>query len=308
VVVVLRSMGHTVHVFEFIEQAKHNKEGMNDFFVSVVKNGGYDLVFIETSRDEFFSDALDEARKYSITLAWNSDDDWRWEDYSSKWIDHFSYMVTTYRDIYESKKIHYPNLILSQWGCTGLFDGINTLKDIPLSFVGGIYESRVNLLEKISSRLPLKIYSRSSLPPQNWMEKGSRKIAKILYGQAIQPVVNYLDYSDVNDIWNRTKVSLTPLQAGKGGHLQIKGRVFEMGSSGTVMLCDRNPNLYEFYEPGKEFVEFDSEQDCYSKIRFLLTHETERIKIAEAYYHRTRSEHLWFHRYKKLFLQIGLHS
>ena len=88
--------------------------------------------------------------------------------------------------------------------------------------------------------------------------------------------------------------------------MQIKGRVFDMGLSGTVMICNRNPDLYEFYEPGKEFVEFENMEECISKVKYLLRNEKERRAIAEAYYKRTKNEHLWSHRFAKLFLEMGL--
>jgi spore maturation protein CgeB len=303
---VLRAMGHEVHIFEFVEQAAHNQEGMNGFFLSAIRKIGYDLVFVETSKDEFFPETLDEARRNTVTLAWNSDDDWRWEDYSSKWARHYTFMVTTYRHIYEANKKEYPNLVLSQWACTGLFDGMTTTKDVPLSFVGGIYSERVRLFQAVASRLPLQIFSRTSLPPRTFIGKSLRKVARTLYGAPLTEATRILNYTDVNQIWNHSKVSLTPLQASRSGQLQVKGRVFEMGCSGTVMLCDQNPALYEFYAPGKEYFEYASVEECCDKATYLLRHDADRLRIASAYYGRTHAEHLWSHRYKALFAKIGL--
>jgi spore maturation protein CgeB len=301
-------MGHDVHVFEFVEQALYNKDGMNDFFLSAVRRIGYDLVFIETSQDEFYPEVLDEARRYAVLLAWNSDDDWRWETYSSKWVAHYTYMVTTYRHVYEANRASHPNLLLSQWACTGLFDGTRVSKDIPISFVGSIYPERADLINAVRSRLRLRVFSRTPVPPRSWLEKGMRRLARALYGSPIKAEVSLLSYEEVNDIWNRSLLSLTPLRASRGGHLQIKGRVFEMALSGTVMLCDKNPDLYEFYEPEKEFVEFESVEDCCERARYLLAHETQRRQIAEAYRRRTLNEHMWIHRYQTIFDVIGLRS
>ena len=44
--------------------------------------------------------------------------------------------------------------------------------------------------------------------------------------------------------------------------------VFDQGLSGTLMLCNRNEALPEFYEPGKEFVEYDDISDCLEKIQY----------------------------------------
>ena len=86
--------------------------------------------------------------------------------------------------------------------------------------------------------------------------------------------------------------------------MQIKGRVFELGSTGTLMLCDRNPAIDEYYDRGKEYEDFDSLDECADKIRFYLAHEEARRRIAEAYYNRTKRQHMWEHRLQRLFSEI----
>ncbi len=116
-----------------------------------------------------------------------------------------------------------------------------------------------------------------------------------------------IDFREVNDIWNRSKVSYTPMSASVNpALLQIKSRAFEMGLSGTLMLCQKSPNLERYYEPGKEFVPFEGIQDCIEKARYYTKHEGERLKIAEAYYRRTRAEHMWETRWEQLFAEIGV--
>lgn len=108
-----RKMGHKVCFFDFHEQARLNKDAMNDLLLSAVRGGSFDLVIITLVQDEFYPEILEELKRYTITVAWNSDDDYLWDDYSSKWCPHFTYMVTTYPHIYESNKALYPNLFLS---------------------------------------------------------------------------------------------------------------------------------------------------------------------------------------------------
>ncbi len=88
--------------------------------------------------------------------------------------------------------------------------------------------------------------------------------------------------------------------------LQIKSRTFEQGLSGTLMICRQSPNLERYYEPGREFVPFDDLDDCVEKVTFYLRHDSERARIARAYHDRTRAEHMWTHRFQKMFDDIGL--
>ena len=300
-----KSMGHEIHFIDHIAQAISNKDMFNDFFLSVVMHGNYDLVLIQLYKDEFYPEVLEKAKNYTNLVSWNSDDDWRWDDYSSKLYPHFTHMVTTYRHIYEANEAQYPNLILSQWGCSGFFDGKDAKKDINLSFVGLNYGQRANNIKYINERIPILTFGRGTPTIQLPWKKQIKKVAAGLLGLKFED--NTLSGPDeVNNIWNRSRLSYTPLEASKGTGLQIKWRVFEMGLSGTVMLCNKNPELYEFYEPGKEFMEFGNLDELIDKAKYLLNHEAERAKIALAYRNRTQKEHLWKYRFEKLFQDIRL--
>ena len=299
-------MGHHGHHWDHILLAARGRQQMNDFFLHIVRHCGYDLILIVTFRDEFQPEVLDEAKEYCPTLAWNCDDDWRWDDYSSKWIKHYTYMATTYRHVYKANKGKHRNLLLSQWACTGLNEGINVEKDIGISFVGYCYGERKQHIEHLRKALGLVAYGKNVSSPRNWKTQIKRSVAKSFRIPWNGPNLELPDQDSVKNIWNRSRISFTPLEASTAGKLQIKARVFDMGLSGTLMLCNRNEALHEFYEPGKEYVEYEDLDDCIEKARYYLKHESERREIAEAYYRRTKAEHLWRHRYEKLFMEIGL--
>lgn len=302
---VLRKMGHEVHAIDHKAQSNFDKEGFNRFFLSVSKHGKYDLIIIVTHRDEFFTEILDEVKKYTVLMAWNCDDDWRWEDYSSKWIEHYTYMVTTYRDIFEANKNKYPNLLLSQWGCTGFSEGFNLVKDIDISFVGKVYGKRTKQIERLRKQFNFIAYGQG-LSPNNFKIKLKKLFSKIMRIPWKDSELLLSNQEEVKNIWNRSKISFTPLESSHKGSVQIKGRVFDMGLSGTVMLCTKNPALYEFYEPSKEFIEFENMEECIEKSEFLLENDSKRRAIAKAYYERTKKEHLFEYKFNKLFDNMGL--
>lgn len=303
-----RRMGHKVHHFEYKLAAAAGRDEMNDFFLSIVGRGAYDLVLIMTHRDEFLPEVLDEARLCSPTVAWNCDDDWKWAECSSRWVQHYTYMVTTYRHVYEANRVRYPNLLLSQWGCTGLNDGMDTRKDIDLSFVGLCYGPRGEQIKRLRKKLGLVALGRGVRDRGTWKTGVKRCIARAFRIPMEERGLELADQDAVKDIWNRSRISFTPLEGSRDGSLQIKARVFDMGLSGTLMLCTKNEALHEFYEPGIEYVEFDGMGDCIERAQYFLKHEAERLKIAEAYYRRTRGEHLWGHRFGKVFREMGLCS
>lgn len=95
-------------------------------------------------------------------------------------------------------------------------------------------------------------------------------------------------------------------QRSRGQVLSIKSRVFDMGRSGTLMLCEHSPNLERYYEPGRECITFAGLEDCAEKALWYLSHETERARIARNYQERTAREHTWQYRFRTLFQQLGL--
>jgi spore maturation protein CgeB len=115
-----------------------------------------------------------------------------------------------------------------------------------------------------------------------------------------------IPFEQVNGLWNRTRVSFTPLDSSAGGVRQIKSRVFDMGLSGTLMLAHRAPFLDTYYEPDREYVAFDTMEECLEKARFYLRNEAARRTIAEAYAKRTLQEHLWEDRIRRVLKEAGV--
>jgi spore maturation protein CgeB len=247
-------------------------------------------------------EAIREAARLAPVIAWNSDDDWQWDSYTSHLAPYFTFMFTTYPHIYEANRAEYPNLRLSQWGCYDRLADFSRAKDLDLTFVGRSYGQRIADCSYLHRRAGLRVFGAGSRLVRLGLRefRGSWRVPW-LTGRPIA------DYARVNEIWNRSKVSYTPLgSSADPGLLQVKGRVFQMGLSGTLMLCDSHPELAHYYEPGREFVPFCDLDDCAEQARWYLAHESERARIATAYHDRTKAEHLWRHRFDRLFRDVGL--
>jgi len=302
----LQDLGHEIDHFDHSACGrKFGQERCGEMFVARVQSGDYAVVFYQTSgHDHMPKEAIREAGRFATIVAWNSDDDWQWETYSRHAAPYFTFMVTTYRHIYESNRAAFPNLRLSQWGCYDRLADFAHPKDIAFSMVGRVYGQRYHDCRKLHRSASLRVFGAGSrlvtlgVPPF----RGCSRIPGLM-----GPPV--FDYADVNDIWNRTRVSYTPLGASANPRLlQVKGRVFQMGMSGTLMLCDDHPEIKQYYIPGKEYVTFSSLEECAEKARYYMSHETERARIASAYRDRTEAEHTWRHRFIRLFEDIGVRT
>jgi len=300
----LADLGHEVEHFDHAEIRKQfGLEGCGDRFIERVKSGRYDMVLYQTAGQDWMPpEAIREASRYGPIVAWNSDDDWQWDSYTRHLAPYFTFMVTTYPHIYEANREQYPNLILSQWGCYDRFADFSRQKDMDFTFVGRIYGYRNRDCRYLRRKAGLRVYGAGARLVN--LGFSSFRGCSRIPGLMGQPIA---DYAKVNEIWNRSRISYTPLGSSIDPRaLQIKGRVFQMGLSGTLMLCDNHPELARYYEPGKDFVAFEDLEDCVEKAKYYLAHEAERARIAKAYHDRTKAQHLWQLRFVKLFQNIGL--
>ena len=306
------AMGHEVDFFDYRAIAQRaGREGMRQQFLETLRRVRYEAAFIATYEDDFDPDTLQKAKRLTNTFGWNSDDEWRWDGYSSKHVDDYTFMVTNDATVYETHKPRHPNLLLYQWACTGFWDGADTSKDIDFSFAGLVYGKRKRQIAYLALAADLQAFGLGSGSRSTGKNRGRRggplgraASAARLYMPSRD--ADALSFDAVNAVWNRSRVSFTPLESSDGSTRQIKSRVFDMGLSGSVMLAQRAPHLDEYYEPDREYVPFDTLPEAAEKARFYLAHEQTREKIAAAYAQRTRKEHMWSHRIDDVLKQAGL--
>jgi spore maturation protein CgeB len=305
----LIDMGHTVDHFDHAELSQeYGFIGCGERFVDQVKKNRYDAVLYQTAGiDRMDRNAIREAGNYAPIVAWNSDDDWQWESYSRHLIKYFTFMITTYPHVYEANRDRHKNLLLSQWGCYSRYADFGRRKDLDFTFAGLFYGNRVQECRYLQKAAGLEVFGLGS---------GMVRHKYIFYFHRLRALASRratlyglpLNYNDVNAIWNRSRISYTPMGASvdPNKNLQIKSRAFEMGLSGTMMICQQPPFFERYYEPGKEFIPIYHVEDCVGKVKHYLKHEADRYRIAEAYYKRTQAEHLWQHRFQQIFSDIGL--
>jgi len=86
-------------------------------------------------------------------------------------------------------------------------------------------------------------------------------------------------------------------------------RLFETTGLGSFLLTDNLPGIDELFEVGKEVETYNNADDCIDKIKYYLSNEDEREKIAKAGHKRALNEHTYEKRIEKLFdlfLKFGI--
>ena len=86
----------------------------------------------------------------------------------------------------------------------------------------------------------------------------------------------------------------------------LKMRDFDGPMSGSLYVTHDNPDLYDFFEVGKEIVTYRSRKDLAEKLAYYLKHVDEAEEIAIAGRRRAEGEHTWEMRFDKLLRFCGL--
>jgi hypothetical protein len=296
----LVELGHQVETFDHYDAARRlGREGATEALLSRLRDGDHDVAFYQTASTEpVDTSAFAELARRRAIVAWNSDDDWQWPQTSSR-ASHFTFMVTTYPSVYRANHAAFPNLLLSQWGCLESREPTRA-KDLDFAFAGAVYKIRNHDCRRLRRLAGLRCFGRGARLANLGIPyfRGAFRFP-LLSGGAIA-------FEDINVVWERTRVSYTPLAGGPDGSvLSIKSRVFDMGYARTLMLSERAPDLESYYEPEREFVTFRTLEECAEKARFYLGNEKARFEIADRYRRRTLGEHLWTHRFRELLAKVS---
>ncbi len=175
---------------------------------------------------------------------------------------------------------------------------INKKLIFNVGFSGSIYEKlhnkRFNLLKYLTKKSKIAIRS----------EFGFDKNYKLISKGQLKRLIKERNISNYLARWRMAKMNMGPVygidmfQFMKDSKISINihgdnidfaanARLFEITGIGSCMLTDWKKNIFDIFIPEKEIVTYQSKEEAYDKIKFLLKHENIRKKIALAGQKRT---------------------
>jgi len=235
-----------------------------------------------TYGDQVYKSTLQVLGRSAITIAWFSDDHWRFDDYSRKWAPYLDYCVTSDRDAFERYTQLGFSAVRSQWAANpDYYYPRSSELAYDVTFVGGRQSFRDEFIDGLQARgIGVQTFGRG------WGE--------------------YLGFEDMVRVFSTSRINLNMGAYWGGSETRtIKGRVFEVPMSGGLLLTDYVPGLEEYFEIGKEIVCYTDLDDAAEKIRYYLAHEEERKTIARAGYERARRDHTWERRLSDVFAEVS---
>lgn len=141
---------------------------------------------------------------------------------------------------------------------------------------------RKHLLTKISERFSLKLYTHNK--PKD-MPK-AEYIGAIDWEESMPAVFRC---SKIN-----LNISLRSIRSG------IPLRAFDIMGAGGFLLTNYQADFFDYFEPGEDFVYYESEADLLYKIDYYLIHDDERKRIAENGHDKVKQHHTFHHRVEEM--------
>jgi spore maturation protein CgeB len=327
-------MGHDVLYFDIgtIEQER-GRPALNKLLLDTVKAEHPDVLFTVLFRDELEEGAVREISENTdtTTIAWFSDDHWRFDTYSRQRAPWFNWAVTTSSEaFYKYQLLGQSNVLKSQWACNPfLYRRIDVPKLLPVSFVGLPHGNRRLVMQAIrdagidvrvfgkgwgSGRVSqddmIRIFNESQIN----LNLANSSAARSTRRRALNVLLHMTATSPLPELIRRLCVRAAavadrrlPVESSTFPE-QIKGRNFEVPGCGGFLLTAVADDLERYYTPGEEVACFRTTSELVDQVKRFLRLSDEREMIALAGYERTLREHTYAHRFDAIFRAAGLSS
>lgn len=276
----LEDLGYSVIYYPYeTYNAENFYQEMKDYKPDFILHACYESLHPEFLRLREFT------RVYII----QSDDDWRYDSFARHWIPFVDGVITLQGDKEAAVGTRCRDLIdwykrdglaenqIHTMRCafnpnTMLVDSY-TEKDILISHGGSLYGERPSLIQQFCD-------------------------------QGVQvSVANRVMYAQLLELWNRSKFSLSFTKASDGQFRQKKGRIAEIGYY-SVIVSEPFPNIEEYYEPDKEFIQFTTVEEAVDKIKFYNSNPQAYQQMKLQAQRRLWNTNTNYHQWDKLMQQI----
>lgn len=326
-------MGHDVLYFDIGSQiAEKGRTAANRLLLDVVRTQRADALFSVMFREELDKRVVREISEDTdtTTIAWFSDDHWRFDTYSRLWAPHFNWCITTSAGALDKyRALGYRNIVKSQWACnTSMYRPLDVAQRLPVSFVGLPHGNRRFVVQRlvdagievhtfglgwengrVTQEDMVRIFNESCIN----LNLSNASVNRTRAGRTLALALRALPALTLSSRWRASVVrALDALEQRLQGPTpyafpeQIKGRNFEVPGCGGFLLTAGADNLEDYYNPGEEVALYRGQDDLLTQVRVFLEDSDRRAQIARAGYQRTRREHTWAHRFSAIFTRIGL--
>ena len=207
--------------------------------------------------------------------------------------DHVLYHSPAYsRDMGMAEKLAYCGAKRADFWPLALFDAafdpaqteemlFGHERPVDVAFVGALHVNKMPLLAKVKKAFG----SRCEMYGLTSVRKNLYFNAKYNFPGWIRP----LAFQQYVPLYQRTKVGFNVHN--RGDFTVGSYRLFDLPGNGVMQVSDGGEYLPSFFEVGREVVGYTDADDLIDRIRYYLSHEEERERIARNGYRRVVKDH-----------------
>ena len=258
-----------------------------------------DLIFFILQKEQIDTNTLRTLKEKGFFIVnFFGDDQWRFENFTSKFALYFSACITTDKfSIDKYKTIGQNKIIRSQWASLESnisYDDITYKYDV--SFIGGINSYRKWFVKELVNRgIDVQCFG-------NGWDKGRvtyEQMEEIFLTSKINLNISNSTNYDIRYLMSNLRALLSTLRAvfkdGKNSS-QTKARNFEIPVQGGFQLTDYVPSIEDYFDIGKELICYNNIDEAENLIKYYLKHENEREDIKISGIKKARENHTFKHR------------
>lgn len=148
------------------------------------------------------------------------------------------------------------------------------------------YQERTNLLQKLSQYFAVDLYTSETMDYPSQLH--------------LHPAVGY--YTEMPDIFRYSRINLNiSYRTIRSG---MSARLLDIMGCGGFLMTTPQPELFDYFEPNKDFVPFYSIDELVEKCDYYLNHDEERHQIALNGYQKVKASHTYEKRFPYLFSSL----
>lgn len=190
-----------------------------------------------------------------------------------------------------SRKYHFPTPSVKKYECDILYIGANLPKKRDLF--------RRRLLP-LRQKYNIKIFGPDWDIVDRYLLHPLAKLERMIAGTSVLSqlrIDRQVPYIEENQAYGSAKICLNFHEQQPDGLLLLNGRTFKIPASGGFELCDRVPQLRDYFA-ADEVVMTENDDDFFAKIDYYLTYDAKRKAIQEKGTVRALREHTYHNRVK----------
>ena len=261
-----------------------------------------DLIFFSIMQHQFERSTLQYLKSQYITINWFGDDTWRFDDFTSRYANCFTYCITTDKfSIPKYHKIGQLNVIYSQWAAIDSYDEqVFEGYKYDVSFVGAYHPYREWFIKMLRKKgIEVTVFG-------NGWENGpldAEEMTNVFVSSKINLNISNSASFDMRCMLSSLRAFLNSFRSTKILS-QIKARNFEIPYLGGFQICDYVPSLEDYFDIGKEIVCYANIEEAQQVINYYLHNDNQRELIKKSSYEKARKEHGYTTRFKYIQEQL----